>query len=323
MTLSSDPAAASAAAEAGAAAVAPPARRREASRRLRAASPWLYLAPTLGLLAVFVYWPFLHTFWLSMIEWNLNPDRPSEFVGLANYGRVASATLFEHAMLNTLIYVAAAIPLKVLAPIPLAIFVWSMGTRGHLYRAVLFLPTLLSFVVVSIAFIWILNPLFGYAKQWLGMLGLPLPPLLTHPDFAIWTIIAISSWKVMGFNMLLYLAGLASINREYVEAMRMDGASDGVILRRLILPLLTPTMFFVLISTVIFTIQQVFTPIDILTAGGPENSTTNLFYMVYQYTFLTFDVGAGAAGTVILFALLMAVTVAQILTLDRRVEYRQ
>jgi len=320
VALTSDPAAATAAASPGAAGAAPAPRRR---RTPRTAAPWLYLAPTLGLLALFVYWPFLHTFGLSLVEWNLNPDRPSEFVGLSNYDRVASATLFEHALLNTLIYVAAAIPLKVLAPIPLAIFVWSLGSRGHLYRAVLFLPTLLSFVVISIAFIWILNPIFGYAKQWLGMLGLSLPPLLTHPDLAIWTIIAISSWKVMGFNMLLYLAGLASINREYVEAMRMDGASDGVIFRRLILPLLTPTMFFVLISTVIFTIQQVFTPIDILTGGGPENSTTNLFYMVYQYTFLTFDVGAGAAGTVILFALLMAATVAQILTLDRRVEYRQ
>ncbi|MGR3780571.1 MAG: carbohydrate ABC transporter permease [Albimonas sp.] len=298
-------------------------RGARARARWRAASPWVYLAPTLLLLGVFVYWPFVHTFWLSLVQWNLNPTQGAEFVGAANYGRVASATLFEHALWNTLIYVAAAIPLKVLLPIPLALFVWSLGSRGHVYRAILFLPTLLSFVVIAIAFIWILNPLFGYAKQWLGMLGLGLPPLLTHPDFAIWTIVSIASWKVMGFNMLLYLAGLASINREYIEAMRMDGAGDGAIFRRLILPLLTPTMFFVLISTVIFTIQQVFTPIDILTGGGPENSTTNLFYMVYQYTFLTFDVGAGAAGTVILFALLMIVTVAQILTLDRRVEYRQ
>lgn len=287
------------------------------------ATPYLYLAPTLLLLGLFVYWPFLHTFYLSTIDWNLNPDQPTEFVGVSNYSQVFGATLFQHALWNTVIYIVASIPLKVLLPIPVALFIWTLGSRGHVYRAVLFVPTLLSFVVVAIAFLWILNPIFGYAKQYLGQIGFRLPNLLTSPDTAIWTIIVISAWKVMGFNVLLYLAGLASINRDYIEAMRMDGAGDARIFRHLILPLLTPTMFFVLIATVIFTIQQVFTPIDILTGGGPQNSTTNLFYMVYQYTFLTFDIGAGAAGTVILFIFLMAVTIFKILMLDRHVHYRQ
>lgn len=287
------------------------------------AMPYLYLAPTLLLLGLFVYWPFLHTFYLSTVEWNLNPDQPIVFSGLDNYRQVFGSTLFEHALWNTVIYILASIPLKVLLPIPIALFIWTLGTRGYFYRSVLFVPTLLSFVVVAIAFLWILNPIFGYAKQYLGMIGIRLPNLLTSPDTAIWTIIVISAWKVLGFNVLLYLAGLASINRDYIEAMRMDGAGDARIFRHLILPLLTPTMFFVLIATVIFTIQQVFTPIDILTGGGPQNSTTNLFYMVYQYTFLTFDIGAGAAGTVILFVFLMAVTIVKILVLDRRVHYQQ
>ncbi len=285
--------------------------------------PYLYLAPTLLLLALFVYWPFVHTFYLSLVEWNLNPDQPIGWVGLDNYERVVSSTLFQHAAWNTAIYIGASIPLKVMLPIPVALFLWTLGSRGHFYRAVLFVPTLLSFVVVAISFLWILNPIFGYAKQYLAVVGWQMPNLLTDPDRAIWVILAISSWKVLGFNTLLYLAGLASINRDYIEAMRMDGASDVRIFRHLILPLLTPTLFFVLLSTVIFTTQQVFTPIDILTEGGPQNSTTNLFYMVYQYTFLTFDVGAGAAGTVILFVLLMSLTVAKIMTLDRRVQYQQ
>lgn len=103
----------------------------------------------------------------------------------------------------------------------------------------------------------------------------------------------------------------------------MDGAGDGTIFFRLIWPLLTPTLMFVLISTMIFTMQQVFTPIDLLTQGGPSNSTTNLFYMVYQYSFVTFDVGGGAAGTVMLFVLLMAMALLQIRLLDRRVQYKQ
>lgn len=304
---------------------AAPARARAVGwgKRADRFAPYLYLAPTLGLLALFVYWPFIHTFFLSAIDWNLNPSQPTEFVGLSNYGQVVGSTLFQHAAWNTVIYILASIPLKVLLPVPIALFIWTLGTRGHFYRAVLFIPTLLSFVVVATAFVWILNPIFGYAKQYLAMVGLRMPNLLTSPDTAIWTIITISAWKVLGFNVLIYLAGLTSINRDYIEAMRMDGASDWRIFRHLILPLLTPSMFFVLVSTVIFTIQQVFTPIDILTGGGPQNSTTNLFYMVYQYTFLTFDVGAGAAGTVILFAFLLVVTVVKILFLDRRVHYQQ
>ncbi|HEY8359386.1 MAG TPA: sugar ABC transporter permease [Ramlibacter sp.] len=285
--------------------------------------PWLYLAPTLTLLAVFTYWPLFHTAYLSLVEWNLNPGQQAQFVGLANYSRVAGSSLFQAALGNTLIYLAASIPLKVLLPIPIAVFLWSLGGKGHLYRALLFLPTLISFVVVGVAVMWILNPIFGYAKQYALMVGIKMPNLMANPDTAIWVIIVISSWKVLGFNVLLYLAGLASINRDYVEAMRMDGAGDGTIFARLIWPLLTPTLMFVLISTLIFTMQQVFTPIDLLTQGGPSNSTTNLFYMVYQYSFVTFDVGGGAAGTVMLFSLLMALALLQIRLLDRRVQYKQ
>lgn len=285
--------------------------------------PWLYLAPTLLLLAVFTYWPLLHTAYLSLIEWNLNPGQPATFVGLDNYRRVAGSNLFQAALGNTLIYLAASIPLKVLLPIPIAVFLWSLGSKGHFYRAVLFLPTLISFVVVGVAVMWILNPIFGYAKQYAAMIGINMPNLMASPDTAIWVIIAVSSWKVLGFNVLLYLAGLASINRDYIEAMRMDGAGDHTIFFRLIWPLLTPTLMFVLISTLIFTMQQVFTPIDLMTQGGPSNSTTSLFYMVYQYSFVTFDVGGGAAGTVMLFALLMVMALVQIRLLDRRVQYKQ
>ncbi|MET3901110.1 ABC-type sugar transport system permease subunit [Devosia sp. UYZn731] len=285
--------------------------------------PWLYLAPTLILLGVFTYWPLIQTAYLSLVEWNLNPGQTADFVGLSNYGRVAGGTLFQSAFVNTLIYIAASIPLKVLLPIPVAMFLWSLGGKGHFYRAILFLPTLISFVVVGVAFMWILNPILGYAKQYAAMIGIHMPNLLASPGSAIWVIIGISSWKVLGFNVLLYLAGLASINRDYIEAMRMDGAGDGTIFFRLIWPLLTPTLMFVLISTVIFTMQQVFTPIDLMTQGGPSNSTTNLFYMVYQYSFVTFDVGGGAAGTMMLFAFLMLMVFIQLRVLDKRVQYKQ
>jgi ABC-type sugar transport system permease subunit len=286
-------------------------------------APYLYLAPLLLLLAAFTYWPFIHTAWLSLVSWNLTPGAPMRFVGTSNYEGVVASAMFEAALRNTLIYIVGSIPLQVLLPIPIAVFLWTLGKRGHAYRTLIFLPTLFSFTVVSVVFLWMLNPVSGHYLQVARLLGIAFPNVLSDPEWAIWVILLIATWKVIGFNTLLYLAGLASINRDYIEAMRIDGAGDWTIMRHLIWPLLTPTTFFVLIATVIFSIQQVFTPIDIMTHGGPMNATTNLFYMIYQYAFRTFNVGYGAAGTVMLFAFLMAITLIKVRVLDRRVHYQQ
>lgn len=302
-------------------AAAPITRRRQARRWPLA--PFLYLAPMIALLAVFTYWPLAHTVYLSFVQWNMNPDQPMRWVGTDNYRGIFNSPLFDAAFRNTLIYIVASIPLKVLLPIPIAIFVWTLATRGQVYRALLFLPTLFSFTVVAVVFLWLLNPIGGHFVQIARLFGGQWPNVLTDPDLALWTILLISTWKVIGFNTLLYVAGLASINRDYVEAMRLDGASDWRVVRHLLWPLLTPTTLFVLISTVIFAIQQVFTPIDIMTEGGPQNGTTNLFYMVYQYAFRTFNVGFGAAGTVIIFAFLLAITLLKLRMLDRHVHYQQ
>ena len=300
---------------------APPLARRR--KRQWPLAPFLYLAPMIVLLAVFTYWPLLHTVYLSLVKWNMNPDQPMRWVGAANYRGIFNSPMFDAALRNTLIYILASIPLKVLLPLPLAIFVWTQASRGQVYRALLFLPTLFSFTVVAVVFLWLLNPIGGHFVQIARLFGGQWPNVLSDPDLAIWAIVLISTWKVIGFNTLLYVAGLASINRDYVEAMRLDGASDWRLVRHLLWPLLTPTTLFVLISTIIFAIQQVFTPIDILTEGGPQNGTTNLFYMVYQYAFRTFNVGFGAAGTVIIFVFLLAVTLLKMRVLDRHVHYQQ
>ena len=156
-----------------------------------------------------------------------------------------------------------------------------------------------------------------------AMAGVAMGNPLADAERAIWLVIGLSSWKVLGFHVLIYVAGLSAIPRDLVEAMRIDGAGDWRILRSLIWPLLGPTTLFVLISTILFTLQQCFTPIDILTQGGPSNGTTNLFYMVYQLAMRSFDIGGGAAGTVMLFALLLLLVAAKFALLDRRVAYER
>jgi multiple sugar transport system permease protein/sn-glycerol 3-phosphate transport system permease protein len=285
--------------------------------------PYLYLAPMIALLAVFTYWPLIHTAYLSVVRWNMAPGAAMPFVGLANFATVTSGSLFAAASYNTVIYLAASIPLKVMLPIPIAVFVWSLGGRGAAYRTILFLPTLISFVVVSVVVLWLLNPMGGHVPALLAMAGVAMGNPLADAERAIWLVIGLSSWKVLGFHVLIYVAGLSAIPRDLVEAMRIDGAGDWRILRSLIWPLLGPTTLFVLISTILFTLQQCFTPIDILTQGGPSNGTTNLFYMVYQLAMRSFDIGGGAAGTVMLFALLLLLIAVKFTLLDRRVSYER
>lgn len=292
------------------------------ARRAQWHVPYLYLGPLIVLLGIFTFWPLIHTAWLSFMSWNLTPGVPIRFVGWANYEDVVDSELFVAALWNTVVTILVSIPLKVLLPIPVAVFIWSLASRGEFYRTVLFLPTLISFVAVSVVWLWILSPLGGYLGLVLAKVGIQLPPLLTRAETALGTIIGITTWKVFGFNVLLYLAGLTRIPHRLIDAMRVDGATDSVILRRLVWPMLGPTSLFVLVSTVIFTMQQVFTPIDMLTKGGPSNATTNLFYVTYQYTFLNFSVGQGAAATVILFFFLMVVALLKFRLFDRYVHYR-
>lgn len=283
-------------------------------------APILFLSPFLALLLLFTYWPLIEVVYLSFVR--LNPVGPDEFVGMDNFLGVLDNTQFEDAVLNSFIYVLVSIPLKVILPIPLAVFIWTMISRwSDVYKALLFLPTLLSFVVVSIIWIWMLNPAMGLVQTVVAPLGLSMPHLLSDPGSAIYVIIGVSAWKLMGFNVLLYLAGLSAINRDYIEAMRLDGAGDWTVFRRLVIPMLSPTIFFVVIATVVFTIQQVFTPIDVMTQGGPLNGTTNIFYVVYQYLFESFNIGYSAAGTVFIFLFLGVLVAAKVLFLEKRVHY--
>lgn len=296
------------------------AARPRAGRRARRLLPWLLLSPLLVLLAAFTYWPLLHTIYLSVVDVRLfEPDR---FVGLANYSGLFRSPSFNAAAWNTVLYIGLSLPLKVLLPIPLAVFVWCAAARmAALHRSILFVPTLLSFVVVAIVWIWMLNPVMGMAQSVLRPLGLQMPALLSNAATAIYTIIGVSAWKVIGFNALLYLAGLASIPRELIESMRLDGASDWRITRSLLLPLLSPTIYFVAITSVLFTVQQVFTPINIMTGGGPSNATTNLFYLAYEMAFESFNIGFASATALLLFVGLGTLAALKAWLLGRRVHY--
>jgi len=285
--------------------------------------PYLLLVPVLALMAMFIYWPLLYSVYLSTLQWNfVSPTR--EFVGLANFASLLGNPDFRQALLNTGLYLLALVPLLVLLPLGLAMLLWPVrrSRAQGAYRAVLFAPTVVSFAAAAVVWLWILNPVAGLLNQALSAAGAGGGTnWLGDPTTAIWCIVAIAFWKVFGFNLLLYVAALETVPRDYVEAAQLDGAGPWAMFWRIRFPLISPTFFFVLVTTVIFVSDEVFAAISVMTQGGPSQSTTNLLYFLYERGFRFFQVGEASAVALVVFVVVTSVTWLQFRYVERRVHY--
>lgn len=207
------------------------------------------------------------------------------------------------AVRNTVVYTAGMLVCSVVLPLAVAILIADVrGRLRSVYRAVIFTPVLLAPVVVAIIWRWILNPLQGVLNAALDPLfGTGRINWLGNPDTALWVIIAVTGWKLLGFSVLIFSAGMASINRDYLAAASVDGATAWQQVRYIVLPLLSPTITFMALLTMILSAQWTFPLINVLTQGGPLDATTNIYYILWQFAFRGFNVGWSAAASVIFF----------------------
>lgn len=284
-----------------------PAKTRERKRlrlRLSGVKPYLYLLPAILFLGFWIYKPLLETFELSLYQWNLLPTSPRQFVGLDNFRNLLRLPDMGIALRNTLIYTIGIMPFSLLIPILIAISTDNIGRRaGTLYRALIFLPMIMAPVAVSSIWRWILHPTNGIANEWLHAL-LPLTEpvrFFTDERWAIWSITFITGWKLVGFATLIFSAALTGINKEYIEAARMDRANRLQIIWHILLPLLSPTILFMTLMSILFASEMSFAYINVLTQGGPFNATTNVYYLLWTYGFQTFNIGASSAAAVVFF----------------------
>jgi len=285
--------------------------------------PYLFVLPVIAMMAVFIYWPLLYSVYLSTLNWNfVSPTR--EFVGLENYVELAREEGFRKAFVNTGLYLLVLVPILVFLPLGLSILLWPVrrSRAQGAYRAVLFSPVVVSFAVASVVWLWIFNPLGGLLNRLIVATGLGGgTDWLQNPTTALWCIIAVSAWKAFGFNLILYVAALESVPRDYLDAAKLDGAGWWALFRHVRFPLITPTLFFVLVTTFIFVSDEVFAAISVLTQGGPFGTTTNLLYFLYERGFRFFEVGEASATALVLFAAVMCVTWLQFRFAEGRVHY--
>ncbi|MBY8857361.1 sugar ABC transporter permease [Nocardia sp. CA2R105] len=275
-----------------------PARRSALRRAGRRAVPYLYLAPALVLLVVWTYRPLLQAVQLSTYSWNLLPTSPSTPVGMANYHRLLGLPAFTDSIGRTAVLIAGLLPFTVVLPVLLALAARRVSDRARtVYQAFVFAPFLVAPVAAAAVWRWLLNPRSGAVDRVLGSDR----NWVYEPSTAPWVIIVITGWQLLGFAVLVVWAGFAGISGDYDEAARVDGARAGQILRWITLPLLSPTVLFLVLTTVLLSPVLTFPLIDTLTQGGPTQSTTNIYYLLWDYAFHSFDAGLSAAAGVLLF----------------------
>jgi multiple sugar transport system permease protein len=283
------------------------------------AAPYLYLLPVMVAFGVWVYRPLVQTVDYSFYNWNLLPSTPKIGVGWANYSAVLKLPQFWQAVGTTGIFIGGMVLFGVVLPLIIGGLTHQIGAKSrNVYRAVLFLPVLISPLVAALTWNFLLAPNGGAVNDITGVFGAAPVNWLFDSVAAKFAIVLIAGWKIIGISVLIVAAGLAAINEDYYAAAAADGASRWQTFRQVTLPLLTPSLLFLLIVAVLISEAQVIFPLLVsLTMGGPNYATTDIYYLLYSYGFTSFDVGLASAAAVIFFIIYAVLALVAVALLDR------
>jgi multiple sugar transport system permease protein len=277
---------------------------------------WLFVSPTVAGFLVFFLGPVIAVVYFSLTEWNLLSQQ-STFIGVKNYVDALSRNPdFWHVLRNSFIFAMGLVPLNMSLALALALAL-SRPFRGVVFfRTIFFAPVVTSAVAWAIVWRFLLQGEGGAVNQLLATVSIDGPNWLREPDWAMVAVIVTRVIKMVGLNMILYIAALQAIPRDYEEAARLEGASNWQIFRMIVWPLLAPTTLVIFIITMIGSFK-VFDHIYLMTGGGPENGTLVLAFYIYEQGFKFFNVGYASALAMIMFVIVLALTVVQ-MTLRRK-----
>lgn len=293
-------------------------RTSDVRRFFSSTEPYLYLLPTIIGLLLFSAGSVIATFFISFTRWPIVTS--PQWVGLGNYRAIIHSPLFWQVFRNTLYFVLLAVPLSITASLAAAVLV-NRHIRGiHFFRTVYFLPVVSSMVAVALVWSYIYNPEYGVLNYLLKFVGIRGPAWLYDARWAIPAMVLVTVWKGLGYSMVIFLAGLQNIPEELYEAAALDGAGSSRRFWRITLPMLSPTLFFVLVITLINSFQ-VFEQTYVLTRGGPANATLTLSYHIYENAFQFFQMGYASAESYVLFAFVFVITLVQFKLQHRWVFY--
>lgn len=290
-----------------------------ALRRQQTRTAYTFLLVPLLFFLVVRFLPTFMALRMSAFDWNILKEQ-QPFVGSANYAHLLTDDRFGQALRNTALYTVIGVPVQVALGLGLALLLGRVRALRGLYRALYFAPYVTPIVAAAWVWQWLFSPQFGPVNTFLMWLHLPPQAFLTSPSQALPTTAALVVWQNLGFQVVLFLAGLAAIPRTYYEAAEIDGASGPQAFWGITLPLLNPTIVFSVVTGTIAYLQ-LFTQVvnlNFTDQGGPLGSTTTVALYIYQMAFGRFQMGYASAITVVLFVIILLITVVQLKFLTRR-----
>ncbi|NQX67802.1 sugar ABC transporter permease [Paenibacillus alba] len=285
--------------------------KRNVRRRQENLAGFLFVSPMLIGVTVLTLLPIIATFVLSFADWNFVAGMSGlKWVGIENFTKLFGDAVFIKSLKNNLIFVLT-VPIYMAVSLILAIVINKNVYWKGFFKVAYFMPYISSVVAVAVVWQVLFHPSAGPVNQFLMSLGFTNPPKwIADPAFALSSVMMISVWISIGFNMIIYMAGLQSIPRDLYEAAEIDGANAWVRFRRITLPILSPTSFFLLVTGIISTFK-VFDLIAVLTSGGPINSTSMIVWYLYDTAFVNLRVGYASSMAVILFVCVLFITFLQ------------
>ena len=265
---------------------------------------WLFILPALAGTFVFIIIPVICSFGLSFCNWDL--INPIEFAGFDNYREIFTEPLFYKIFVNTIVFAVSTSVFGVIIPLILAVILNDKIRGSEFYKTAYFLPFITPMIVIGVVWQWIFDPNIGILNN---LLQIHIN-WLYDTRFAMPALIIVSVWKLIGYNMIIFLSSLSTINQSLFEAAKIDGASPVRIFKSVTVPLMSPTIFFVVIITAISSFQ-IFDLIYLMTQGGPLDSTNVLVYAIYKNAFEYFNVGKSSAIAYVLFVVILVLTLIQ------------
>lgn len=280
----------------------------------------LFLLPSIILFGVFVFYPLFRTIYLSFFLTDAK-GATTVFVGWEHYVNMFTDPIFLKSIKNTFLFVIYTVPVTVIISLFLAVIA-NEKLKGIGFFRTIFSSTMgVSVAAASVFWLYLFNPTMGLLNEFLQMFGLDPIGWLTDPKWALISVAVTTIWMNVGFTFLILLGGLQSIDSSLYESADIEGSSYFYKLRRITIPLLSPTLFFVITVSIINSFQT-FGQIDILTQGGPANETNLIVYSIYREAFVNYQFGSASAQAVVLFIIILIMTAIQFKVGERRVHYQ-
>ena len=291
-------------------------QRREIKKFIEAL---LYLTPALIIFVLFVFIPLLRSIRLSMFL--TDPiGRPVKFVGLLQYQRLFATPVFLHSVQRSILFVLYTVPITLILSMILALLGNLRLKRIDVFRMVFSITIAVSAATASLIFMYLFHPALGMLNYLLSLVGVPAVPWLISDKTALLSVSLTTVWLQLGLNTVILLAGMQGISEELYESAMIDGANAWHRFRSITIPMLSPTLFFLLIVDMLAGFQT-FTQIHVMTSGGPLDSTNVLVYSIYREFYFNGKYGFAAAQSIMLFIIILILTIIQFGVVEKRVHY--